>query len=410
MNILIVSVSPRHGSIGNIVSVLRKGYESAGHKVKICYGFHGDNIENGVYHKITPNWEFKLSALLTRLTGLEGIFNPIATLRLFNIIKVFNPDVVHLTNIHAYWLNEYSLLKYLKRNRIPTIYTMLDEYPFLGKCAFSFQCGKYKTGCGNCPDIKRYPQAWFFDKTATIYNWKMKAYHNFENLYMVGGIGVIDKASKAPLLRDHPITMINEPQDFDGLFYYRKTDNLRKNLGIPAGHKVIMCIASLRDDRKGGHYFLNVCKRMKDVPDISFVYVGFNTEKYGKPDNLITIPFVTSIDKIVEFYSMADLLFFGSKADTTPNTILQSLGCGTPVICFDIEGISCMGINDRNVLNMVPLENLNAVEMAFRNVALKTEYVRDKCRKAVYSSFGAQNIVNQYLCLIDNITTKHNCY
>lgn len=403
MKILILSISPRFGSIGSIVSILQKGYNAAGHTVKICYGFHEDYIEDESHHKITPIWEFRLSAFLTRITGYEGIYNPIATNRFIKTLVAFKPDIVQLTNIHAYWINEYKVLDYLKKHKIPTIYSMMDEYSFLGRCTFSLDCEKYKTGCGKCPNLKLYPKTWFFDRSATIYKWKEYIYNDFKDLHMVGGIGVFDKASKAPLLRNHPITMINEPQDFDNLFYHRDTRELRQQLAIPKDNKIIMCITSLRDERKGGYYFIKLCERLKDMKNISFVYVGFNTNKYGKPKNLITFPFINSLDKIAEFYSLADLLFFGSEADTTPNTVLQSLGCGTPVICFDIKGIACMNIVDKSILNMVPIKDLNAVEDSFKNVKAKTSASIEKCHNSVYTSFGAPLIIKQYLELFENV-------
>lgn len=408
MRILILSVSPRFGSIGGIVTILKDGFELAGHTVKICYGYRGDDIEDDTYHKVTPSWEFKLSALLTRLTGYQGIFNPVATHRVIKTIESFQPDIVQLTNIHAYWLNEFNLLDYLKEHRIPTVYSMMDEYAFLGKCAFSYACERYKIGCGKCPNYTDYPKTLFFDRSATIYKCKEKAYRCFDNLYMVGGVGVLKKAQQAPLLKGHPVIMINEPQNFDTLFYYRNTMQLRKELGIPSSNKVLMCMASLRDERKGGHLFLDICKHLKDRDDISFVYIGFNTDRYDKPDNLIAIPFVKSLDKIAEYCSMADLLFFGSKADTTPNTILQSLGCGTPVVCFDIEGISCMKINDNAVLNMVPVDDLDAVENICRQVSHKDKELMDRCRRSVYASFNSTSIINQYLELYEKVLNSDN--
>ena len=402
MKILIITAAAQRGSIGKIVTTLSKGYLNAGHEVRICYGHYLEDIENDIYKKITSNLEFKLSALLSRITGYEGIFNLLSTRKLIKNIQEFKPDIVQIFNLHAYYINGFKVLRYLKANKIHTVYCMMDEYAFLGKCAFSYNCENYKTECHNCPNWRDYPKSLFFNHAKEIYKWKKEIYKDFKTLHFVGGVGLYKKATEAPLLKNFNIVPIDEPQDFDSLFYPRDVSNLRIKLGIPENNIVVLCVASLKKSRKGGPDFIKLCKKMEGINGYSFVLVGYDNENYKIPDNMIAIPYVSSSDELAEYYSLGDVLFFGSYADTTPNTILQAMGCGTPVICYDIEGVSCLQ-NDESVFQLVKSGDIDAAKYRLLQIRKKNNKTIVNSRNNVYKQFSSKEIVEKYLYLFNSI-------
>lgn len=405
MKILFISSSAQGGSIGSILKVLKEGYESKGHIVRICYGYYKDTINDDVYFPFCSKLEFKKAALLTRVLGKEGFYSKQSTKRLFAEIERFKPDIVHLTNVHAYYMNEYDVFSYLKRHNIPTVYSMFDAYSFTGKCPFPFDCRKYLNNCGECNQLKEYPKSLFFDRSSFLLKEKEKVYSGFDNLVFVGGIGIINQAKESRLLKDKSVCLIDEPQDLDKLYFPRDTTELKKKLGIPQDNKIILAAVELEAGtaRKAGYLFIDLYEKMKDIPGYSFVYVGFNTKKYGDPEGMIKIPYINSPDEFATYLSLGDVLFFTSMADTTSCTVIDALACGTPIIGFDIDGINCFNISDKRVMNVAPVGDVDYVKTIVEKLPRKNDDIIKRCRDSVYERFNVKAIVNKYLDLYQSL-------
>ena len=163
MKILIVNICAQAKSTGRIVSILKNGYEELGHKAIVCYGSRMENVNEPNYYKVTKPIESYLSALAYRLIGFQGVFLSRATRQIISIIKKEQPDVVQLLNIHGYYVDEFMLLSYLAKENIPTVYSMMDEYAYMGKCMFSYECNKFIEGCHHCERRTDYPTSFLID-------------------------------------------------------------------------------------------------------------------------------------------------------------------------------------------------------------------------------------------------------
>ena len=340
MKILIVDVYGAIHSTGKITALQYRYLKEMGNEVRVCYrGVREPKIDNSDFIPIASILESGVGRLVARLTGYEGYTHPLATRKLINFTKKFQPDVVQLNILHGYYINSNQYITFLKEKRISTCYSMLDEYPYMGKCAFSFSCTQFQTGCkGNCPEKKRYPKSWFFDRSEFIFNAKKNAYDGFENIVFTGPGWVVKRAKSSALLKDFRIEELDEPVDFGKFFYPRETSELRKELGIPADNKVIVTVAQMSDSRKGGIYVFQTAEKLLDRKDISFVFVGCDAEPPIKLANMITIPFVSSQDELAHYYSLGDLFICTSLADTMPNVCIDAMGCGTPLAGFAEAG------------------------------------------------------------------------
>lgn len=410
MRILIISSVAQKGSIGSILTIFKKGYEKRGHVVKICYGYYKENLKDDTYFPFCTEKEFKFAATLTRLFGKEGFYSKNSTKRLLLEIEKFNPDVVHLTNVHAYYMNEYDVFEFLKKKQIPTIYSMFDAYAFTGKCPFPMECNKYLTICDDCGQIREYPRSLFFDRSRLLFLEKEKAYSNFNNIVFVGGCGIINQAKKSKLLMGKEICHIEEPQDLDNIFYPRDTLSLKQKLEIPSDNKVILAAVPLDagTERKAGQLFLELFNKMKNKKGYSFVYIGFNTTKYGNPEGMIKIPFINSPDEFATYLSLGDILFYTSMADTTPCTVIDALACGTPIVGFDIEGMTCFNINNQKVMQTVPVSDVECIKDIIEKVPHKDNVIIRECRESVYNRFNAETIVLKYLELYEIVIHRGN--
>lgn len=406
MKILIVNICAKYGSTGQIVSILKHGYEKNKHKTIVCYGSRTETIKQKGYYKLPNIIESYLSASFYRFFGYQGLFLKRPTNRLLSIIRKESPDIVQLLNIHGYYLDEFKLLSYLAKSGIPTIYSMMDEYAYMGKCVFSYDCEKFKKECKDCRLIKEYPTSLYFDRSSYYFNKKGLVYDSFKNIVFTGVPWVVSRAKQSKLLRDKDIRIVNEPIDLDNYFYPQDATELRKELSIPKDNIVVLTVAVLSSPRKGGKYFLDLCMRMGKKQGYSFVYVGYDTDKYEAPSNLIKIPYVSSMKRLAELFSLADVFVSTTLSDTIPNACIDALGCGTPVCGFDISGLSFIGIKEPTLVKLVPPFDIEALENAVCSFSRKDSTIIKKCRDSVYYDYSPEKVVGDYLEIFESIKDK----
>lgn len=407
MKILIVNICAQYGSTGRIVSILKHGYENEGHRAIVCYGSRKEEVVAPNYYKVTRPYESYISALAQGLTGYTGLFLSSATKRLINRIEKESPDVVQLLNIHGFYLNEFELLNYLAAKQIPVVYSMMDEYAYMGICAFSYDCNKFISNCSNCPLKGSFPsKSFYFDRSAHYFYKKYNVYNAFKNIVFTGVPWVISRARQSRLLRDKDLRIVNEPIDLDNYFFPQGASSLRKELKIPEENTVVLSVAVLSSPRKGGKYFLDLCRKMDNKKGYSFIYVGYNTDEYETPESIIRIPYVSSLSKLAQFFCIADVFVSTTLSDTIPNACINALGCGTPVCGFDISGLSFIGIEDEKLVKLVPPYDIEALEEAVCSFSKKNDSIIKACRDSVYSDYSPQKVVRDYINIFESITDK----
>ncbi len=269
--VLLIDVNCKFSSTGKIVYNLFKGLKEDGREAAICYG-RGDEIhEEGIY-KFGLDWETNIHAGLARITGYNGCFYPLSTKRLIAYIEEFQPDVIHIHELHAYFVNIKPLLEYIKKRKIKVVWTFHCEYMYTGKCGYTYDCKKYMSGCDNCPAIKEYPKSILFDKTKQMYLIKKKLLEDMDVEIITPSKWLADRV-KLSFLKDKKIRVIHNGIDIN-IFHPMNVDDLKKQLNISPKDKVVIAIApDIMIERKGGKQVLKLAKSMIDQ-SVVFVLVG----------------------------------------------------------------------------------------------------------------------------------------
>ena len=337
MKIAIINTTYNVGSTGKLVYNFREYLLSKKHDVIVLFRLGEQNSVDKLFNICTV-LEMKLHNLFGRLTGFNGCFSLLATRRAKILLSNFRPDIVYLGNLHGHYINIYLLYKYLRKQHIPIVKIMWDEYAMTGACAFSYECVAFKEKCNNCSQRKSYPISFFFDTSAILQKMKSKAYKS-QKICFVSVPYIAEKAKKSFLLKDKTIYALDEAVDQDHLYYPRETDVLRHELCIDDNMKIILNVCLYPDKRKGGQYFLELARKLLNAKDLVFVHVGFMGDRSECPSNYIPIGYECDQNKMAMYYSMADLLICTSLAETQPNTCIEALSCGTPICGFDISGI-----------------------------------------------------------------------
>jgi putative colanic acid biosynthesis glycosyltransferase len=172
MRLLQINTVYKVGSTGKIVYDIHRLLKEQGNDSFVIHG-RGNNYSETNVFKTSPEWDGKLQALYARVTGdfYGGAF--FSTYLLIKRIKKIAPDVVHIHLMNGNYVNNYKLLMYLAETNYKTVITLHAEITYTGICEHAFDCERWKSGCGKCPQIFKKYKSLFFDKTAT--EWKRKA-------------------------------------------------------------------------------------------------------------------------------------------------------------------------------------------------------------------------------------------
>ena len=274
MRILFIDVNCKYSSTGKIVYDLYRNLRKAGHKAAICYG-RGELVKEPGIYKFGLDWETCLHAALSRITGYNGCFSYFSTRRLLRYIDYFKPDIIHIHELHAYFVNLAPLINYIKRRKIKVVWTFHCEYMYTGKCGHAYECEKWKTECGGCPYLRDYPKALFLDKTKQMFRRKKELMRDLDVTVVTPSKWLAGRV-KQSFLKDKEVRVVHNGID-TSVFKPVDASRLKRELGIPDKNKVVLSVApDIMSKRKGGKWILALARKMETqkVKDVTFVLVG----------------------------------------------------------------------------------------------------------------------------------------
>lgn len=393
MKILQVNCVYNKGSTGKIMYDIHIYLQKLGHSSIVCYGRGNKSYDKDVY-KTCGELYSKFNNLLSRFTGIMygGCF--FSTNKLIDIIKREKPDIVHLHCINGYFVNIYRIIKWLNHNNVSTVLTLHAEFMYTANCAHALDCEKWKTGCGNCPRLRKETNSLFFDRTHRSWTEMMQSFKGFNNLTVVSvSPWLMDRAKQSPILRDKKhITVLNGIDTEIFKLYYEK--NIKKELGIK-NEKIVFHatpkFSNNPDHIKGGYYILELAKKMKNI---KFVVAGNYTDDFSAPDNVILLGNISSKEKLAELYSMSDLTVIASRKETFSMIVAESLCCGTPVAGFKAGAPEQIAIPEYS--RFVDYGNIEALENIITEL-LTTSFNKKDIADAAQKQYARERMAADYM-------------
>lgn len=387
------------GSTGRIAIDIDETLKDEGFESYIAYG-RGQARNTNSTIKIGNNLDNYIHVAKTRILDKHGFGSKKATIEFINKVERLNPDIIHLQNIHGYYLNVEILFQYLKEANKPVVWTLHDCWPFTGHCSyFDFvNCDRWVKGCYQCPQLKSYPSSYIVDNSKENFNKKKDLFTGVKNLTIVTPSNWLSKIVKKSFLGEYPVKVINNGIDLE-VFKPIKSD-LKTKLNIE-NKFIILGVAGAWEKRKGYEYFNSLSKEIKE--DEIIVMVGLNERQIKNlPQNIIGVTKTNSVNELAELYSMADVFVNPTLEDNFPTTNLESLACGTPVITFDTGG-SVESI-DGNCGFIVEKGNLQELIKAIRNVKAKgKQEFLNFCIERSFKLYKKEDRFNEYITLYKRV-------
>lgn len=320
------------GSTGRIAKDLQNYLNDHGIVAKTIYGYGKGDYPNT--YKMQSILELKANIALGRLTGHHGNYNYFPTVKALKYLLGEKPDIIHLHNIHGYFINVPLLFKIIKKYQIPVVWTFHDCWPFTGHCCYfdDYSCDRWESGCDKCP-------AWGDEYSIILgdrskLNWieKKELFSGLEHCILVSPSQWLADFFPRSFLNSYPARVIHNGIDTSA--FRPLCSNVKKNLNIEQ-KKMILGIAPNLDGAKGGRFMLELARKLGD--NYAVVILSLIT-KEKLPDNVYVLPRTDNVTDLARIYSAADVFINPTIHDNFPTVNLEATACGTPVITFDTGG------------------------------------------------------------------------
>lgn len=396
MKILQVNVVYKKGSTGKIVYDIHKRLQEKNVESVVCYG-RGQGVDEDNVYKTSTEILAKSNALRSRITGLQYNGSFFATDKLINIIKVEEPDIVHLHCINGYFVNIYELIRFLKNNNYKTVLTLHAEFMYTGSCGHALECTKWRepTGCNNCPMLKEATNSYFFDRTHTAWEKMRKAFEGFDNLVVVSVSPWLMKRAKQSVILSNKrhFTVLNGI-DTGEVFQPRNSVVLRNKLGLKSEKIILHVTASFTSDFKGGKYIVELAKRLSN-DNIKIIVIGNNDKTIDLPPNIIDVGRIEDQRELAAYYSMADITVIASKRETFSMVCAESLACGTPVVGFRAGAPEEISIKEYS--EFVENGNIDRLEKVVKKWIIKKESIQDDIASISNDTYSKKRMIDDYI-------------
>ena len=348
-------------STGRICTDLADVLAENGYDVKIAYGRETVPDKYQKYAvRIGTDIDNKIHAIQTRLFDTHGFGSKKATADFLKWADNYDPDILHLHNIHGYYINVEMLFQWIKsRPKMKVIGTLHDCWAFTGHCAYftAANCDKWKSQCKCCPQLKSYPTCNFSGNVEDNFKRKKTAFTGVKNMTLVTPSKWLAGLVKESFLKDYPVEVINN--GIDTSIFKPTPSDFRKRYHIE-DKKVLLGVAAVWDERKGLNDFVKLSKMLDD--DYKIVLVGLSEKQIKEvPDNIIKISRTNSAVELAEIYTAADVFLNLTYEDNYPTVNLEAQACGTPVITYDTGGSVESACPNGIVIKKNELDNLSEI-------------------------------------------------
>ena len=335
MKVLQITSSANAGSHSRIADEIGGILIEEGHESYIAYGRNANKSKSTLI-KIGNRVDLNLHLIKTRLFDLHGFGSKNATKSFIKEVVKINPDIIHLHNLHGYYLNVGVLFRYLKDTKKPVVWTFHDCWPFTGHCSYfdSVNCFKWQIGCDNCPIIHSYPKSWFLDSSRKNYSIKKELFTGLSKLVVVSPSEWMAGFLRNSFFSNYEIRVINNWVDLKN-FRPINNDEIRTKYNLDK--KYVLGVASIWSKRKGLDDFIKLRKILDLKLDI--VLVGLSMEVIKSlPAGICGISRTDNIEELASIYSRAEALINPTYIDNFPTINLEALACGIPVVTYNTGG------------------------------------------------------------------------
>ena len=383
---------------------MKNGWESY-----IAYSYGRDGIKPcdsklvPVGNKADVAWH----GLVTRLTDRHGLASEGATRAFIREIERIQPDIIHIHNIHGYFLNYRVLFDYLAQCNTPVVWTVHDCWLYTGHCYYYsyIGCNKWKTECVQCPQRKLFPTSWWADRSTQNFRDKKAAFTSLpkERFTIVPVSHWIKGEMLHSFLKDYDFRVIHNGIDTNVFTIYDPAE-VKKKYQLE-GKRIILGVASIWCEEKGWNDFMRLAERLDE--DERLVLVGVDEKHQAMlPKHVTGISRTENIRQLAELYSAAEAFVNPTWQDNYPTVNLEAIACGTPVVTYRTGG-SIEAVTEHTGM-VVEQGDVDGLLQAIRKIEERGKaHYQQPCRTHALKYFKKEDRYAEYLTLYDELICRN---
>ncbi len=291
--------------------------------------------------KIGNGLSFWIHVCINTVLDRQGYASYFVTRRMIQKLRQEQPDIIHLHNLHGYYMNLPLLFDYLSKEfRGKIFWTFHDCWPFTGHCAYftAVGCDKWEKECGKCPNKRVYPISLFADASRKNYADKKKMFTELNNLTIIVPSKWMEEMVRKSFFQNYPVITVNNGIDLQSFSYHRPLDELYEKYDISREKKIILGVANIWDGRKGLSDFLALAKKLPAGYQI--LLVGLTARQMKRlPSNMKGIRRTQDKKELVMLYSCASIFMNPSVEESFSLVTVEAISCGTPAIVLDTSAV-----------------------------------------------------------------------
>lgn len=385
-----------YGSTGKIMLQVSEVVRKYGYEAYVCYpkGRHNSKkIENAILIGGRFSEDFHL--LMDRLTGLNGCFSIVATLRFIKKLKKIKPDILHLHNLHNCYINLEMLFRYIKKENLRVIWTLHDCWAFTGHCPYfdMVRCKKWEKQCFSCSQYHSYPKS-FVDTSKLLYGRKKAWFSGIKDMTIITPSQWLGDLVKQSFLKEYPVKVIHNGIDLE---VFKPTESDFRRIHHCEDKILLLGVSFGWGVRKGLDVFIQLSKELDERYQI--VLVGTDDAvDLQLPSNIISIHRTQNQKELAEIYTAADLFINPTREDNFPTVNMEALACGTPVITFNTGG-SPESL-DETCGVVVEKDDYDALKQAVVKMADKSSFMKEDCIKRA-AAFDKNDKFKEYVAVYE---------
>lgn len=394
----------RQIGVSSVMSVLHKASDDPSvHWIHGIQDFGAKTQAVSLWPHLLQQWEGTLKRFPDRSRSLCFFSTPDSNVALEQQAKDF--DIVNMHWV-AGLVDIRRISEMFAEKKL--FWTLHDMNPFTGGCHYAQDCTRYETGCHDCPQLGPGPE----DIVRNIWNIKQESYRKLDLTIVTPSKWLGDCSQKSALFRRFPHRVIPYGLDLED---YSPMDRsvARQKLGLSEHAKIVLFGASaLADYRKGFDLFLNAIAHLPHIAkEMDIVLTAFgqsdDLSRISSPYPLHALGHLNTPAELRTAYSAADVFVIPTREDNLPNTVLESMACGTPVVGFDLGGLPDMIVHHKTGY-LAPFPDIeemaHGIHWILQNKDIKFQRI---CRERVEQHYALTRQANDYMSLYRAASETH---
>ena len=394
MKVVQINSCANWGSTGTIAENINRVAASHGWDTFFAYGWSMNPCQSNLI-RVGNRFTRTNAIIQARLFDNSGLVCKKQTAELIEQLRKIKPNVIHLHNIHAYYLNYPLLFDYLNTAKIPLVWTLHDCWSFTGHCAhfITSRCEKWKQGCNNCPSKKLYPASWLMNRSEKNYSLKKSIFSRCENLHIITVSKWMENMARESFLNKYDIRTIYN--GIDTSKFIIRDAHPRKRIRL-------LAVASIWTNHKGLKDYYEL-RKLLPVEKYEMILVGMSEKQIKElPDGIIGKLRTNSVDELIDYYNNSDIVLSLSYGESMGLTPVEGMACGTPAIVYNNTAQPELISPDTGIA--VTTGNIGEVKLAIEAIANrgKSSFLK-ACRERAVSNFNKTERCQDYFSIYESL-------